>query len=182
MSYTIFSTKDRKETYQNRGMSILDGYYKKFCEFPYVLIDNIEEEFNGINVQNEVINGKIDRIEKLSDGTYALYDYKTSAYTSAKQMGIGGRREDYYNQLCCYKYAWEKKHPNKVVSKAGIIYLNDNRTAEIELTSSDMKYIEELILKTYENIRNLNFNVKTDFDENACKFCAYKDLCKLDVI
>ena len=182
MSYTIFSTKERKETYYKRGINLFDGYYKKFCEIPYVLIDNIEEEFNGIKVKDNPINGKIDRIEKLSDGTYALYDYKTSAYTSVNQMTIGGSREDYYNQLCCYKYAYEKKHENRNVSKVGIIYLDDNKTVEIQLTKKDMEYIENLISDIYEKIKNLDFKIKTDFDTNSCKYCAYKDLCKLDVI
>ena len=182
MGYTIFSTNDRKETYTKRGIKILNGYYKKFCEFPYILIENIEEGFNGINVGENFLNGKIDRIEKLSDGTYALYDYKTSAYSSVSQMAIGGSREDYYNQLCCYKYAYEKKYPERKVSKAGIIYLDDNKTNEIDLGSSDMEYIENLILDTYKNIHNLNFNIKSDFDIKSCEYCAYKDLCRLDVI
>lgn len=182
MGYTIFSTNDRKETYTKRGIKILNGYYKKFCEFPYILIENIEEGFNGINVGENFLNGKIDRIEKLSDGTYALYDYKTSAYSSVSQMAIGGSREDYYNQLCCYKYAYQKKYPERKVSKAGIIYLDDNKTNEIELGSSDMEYIENLILDTYTNIHNLNFNIKSDFDTKSCEYCAYKDLCRLDVI
>ena len=182
MSYTVFSTKDRKETYTKRGINILDGYYKKFCELPYTLIDNIEEEFNGINVRENLLNGKIDRIEKCSDGTYSLYDYKTSSYSSVSQMTTGGSREDYYNQLCCYKYAYEKKYPDRTVSKVGIIYLDDNKTNEIELGQSDMEYIENLITETYKNILNLNFNVKTDFDTKTCQYCTYKDLCRLDVI
>lgn len=182
MSYTIFSTKDRKETYIKRGINIIDGYYKKFCELPSSIIENIEEEFNSINVKDDVINGKIDRIEKLSDGTYALYDYKTSAYSSVKQMTIGGSREDYYNQLCCYKYAYEKKYPERKVSKVGVIYLDDNKTNEIELGTNDMEYIENLVANTYNELRNLNFNVKCDFDTKYCDYCAYKDLCRLDVI
>ena len=182
MSYTVFSNKDKKETFLTRGINILEGYYKKFCEFPCTLIDNIEEDFNSIKVQDRLLNGKIDRIEKLSDGTYALYDYKTSSYSSVNQMTIGGTREDYYNQLCCYKYAYEKKYPDRKVSKVGIIYLDDNKTNEIQLNSQDMQYIENLIIEIYNKLFDLNFNIKSDFDEKACAFCAYKDLCRLDVI
>lgn len=182
MGYTVFSTRDRKETYLKRGKNILEGYYKKFCEFPPALIDNIEEEFNGINVKDKVLNGKIDRIEKLSDSTYALYDYKTSSYSSTLQMSKGGNREDYYNQLCCYKYAYEKKYPGRKVSKVGIIYLDDKKCNEIEPDSSDMEYIENLIIDTYNKINELDFNTKTDNEEKVCKYCAYRDLCRLDVI
>ena len=182
MSYTIFSTSEKKETYMTRGYKLFDEYYKHFCEFPYTLIDNIEEEFNGVKVLDNILNGKIDRIEKMSDGTYALYDYKTSSYTPVSQMTPGGSREDYYNQLCCYKYAYEKKYPERKVSKVGIIYLENNKTTEIQPVNEDMKYIENLITDIYRNIRDLNFNIKTDFNSDTCKYCAYKDLCRLDVI
>ena len=182
MDYSIFKTKADKELYYNRGIKLLNGYYVKFCELPINIIDNVEEEFSNIDVNGEVINGKIDRIEKFSDGTYALYDYKTSRYTSANQMIVGGKKEDYYNQLCCYKYAYEKKYPDREVSKAGIIYVEDNKTAEIVLTSEDMDYIENLISDIYKNIRELNFSSKSNIDKNICEQCPYKDLCALDVI
>ena len=182
MDVTIFKTIADKEKYQKRGIEFLNGYYKQFLQYPYTCIENVEESFNGINVQDEVINGKIDRIEKLSDGTYALYDYKTSKYTAATQMVVGGKKEDYYNQLCCYKYAYEKKYPERKVSKVGIIYVEDNKTAEIIPIQNDMNYIENLILDTYKNIKSLNFNVSAENSEDSCKYCNYRDLCKLDVI
>lgn len=182
MDLTVFKNIERKQNFYKRGMKIFDNYYRHLCEFPYNSIESVEERFDGIKVQDEVLTGKIDRIEKLEDGTYALYDYKTGSYSSANQMIVGGNKEDYYNQLCCYKYAYERKYPDRTVSKAGIIYAEDNKKAEIILNSSDMEYIEKLILETYKNIRSLNFNVKSDMDERICGFCSYKDLCKLDVI
>lgn len=182
MNITIFKSAASKEKFHTRGLKVFENYYKKFCEIPAAIIENIEEKFDGIKIKNEILTGKIDRIEKLSDGTYALYDYKTSDYLSAGQMIPGGKREDYYNQLCCYKYAYEQKYPERKVSKVGIIYVESNKTPELVLTSSDMEYIENLVTDTYNKIRNLDFNVKRDIDENNCKYCSYKDLCRLDII
>ncbi|MBR2499690.1 MAG: Dna2/Cas4 domain-containing protein, partial [Clostridia bacterium] len=109
-------------------------------------------------------------------------DYKTSYPISKNQYKVGGSREDYYNQLCCYKYAFEKKTGQKV-SKVGVIYVeNHTKSVELELGQEDMDYIEQLVISTYNDIRNLKFEVPNTTDEKTCNWCCYKDLCKLDVI
>lgn len=182
MDKEIFKTKDKKETLLKRGYSIFENYYPHFCETPISMLIDVEKEFDGITFGKYQLDGKIDRVEKLSDGTYALYDYKTSTPASKNQYKIGGSKEDYYNQLCCYKYAFEKMEEKKV-SKVGIIYVEDHaKNVTLELTKDEMDYIENLVKETYENIRNLKFDIPINQDIKSCKYCAYKDLCKLDVI
>ena len=183
MNYTVFKSKEEKGKYYSRGLKFIDNYYRHFCEVPAKIIAGVEENFDGIPVvDDKFIKGKIDRIENAADNTFALYDYKTSRASSEIHITKGGQREDYYNQLCFYKYAYEKKYPEREVSKAGIIYVEDNKTSEISLTKQDMEYIENLIISVYENINNLKFSSKCENDENTCKYCPYKDLCRLDVI
>lgn len=182
MDREIFKSKTDKETFLKRGLSIFENYYPHFCETPKSMLYAVEDKFDGISFKDEILNGKIDRIEKLSDGTYALYDYKTSSPSAKTQYREGGTREDYYNQLCCYKYAFEKKTGYKV-SQVGVIYLeNHTKSVTLELSDEDMKYIEELVTDTYKNIRELNFSVPVSIDEKVCSWCGYKDICNLDVI
>ena len=182
MDKQVFNSKVDKENFIKRGLSIFDNYYQHFCETPKSMIYALEDKFDGVLFKDEMLNGKIDRVEKLSDGTYALYDYKTSSPVSKNQYKQGGSREDYYNQLCCYKYAFEKKTGLKV-SKVGVIYVeNHTKSVELELVKEDMDYIENLVVETYKNIRNLNFDVPVSQPEKTCERCGYKELCKLDVI
>lgn len=182
MDKEVFKSKTDKQNYINRGVSVFENYYPHFCETPKSMLYAVEDKFDGINFDNEMLNGKIDRIEKLSDGTYALYDYKTSSPTSKNQYKEGGQREDYYNQLCCYKYAFEKKTGFKV-SKVGVIYVeNHTKSVVLDLTDEDMKYIENLVVQIYNDIRNLDFKVPVSISEKTCAWCGYKELCKLDVI
>ncbi len=183
MDLNTFKDKESKEKFYDRGLKFLDNYYKHFIEFPSSIIEGVEESFDNVCIiGDDFLKGKIDRIEKNSDGTYSLYDYKTSKYTSVNQMCIGGSREEYYNQLCCYKLAYETKYKERKVSKVGIIYVEDNKIAELSLIDEDTDYIKNLIHTTYENIKELKFSEKTEKDETVCKLCAYKDLCRLDVI
>ena len=45
-----------------------------------------------------------------------------------------------------------------------------------------MEYIENLIKDSYKNIKALNFDPIPEDENGVCKFCAYKHLCRLDVI
>ena len=178
---STFTTVEKKEMFQKRGIDALNDYYSRFIETPIKSITHVEYSFKNVEVKGNFISGKIDRIEKNKDGTYELYDYKTGTPVSSKKIAIGELHEDYFNQLCFYKYAFEKM-TNKKVSKVGLIYVeNHSKTVYKELTNKDMEYIENLIIKTYKDIKDLRFN-ELSKSNDICKYCAYKHLCKLEIL
>lgn len=182
MDGLCFTTSAKREQYQKQGRNALDSYYPVFSQIPALRIEATEFQINDVQVDEDFITGKIDRIEKNSDGTYELYDYKTGKAKSAAQIAPGGAKEGYYNQLCFYKYAFEKLTGAKV-SKVGLIFVEEHqKNVSLELTDSDMQYIENLIKDTYINIKALNFDPINDRKSDACKYCTYKQLCKLDVL
>lgn len=182
MDNTAFTSLARKEKYLKQGQNLILNYYPYFSQIPASRITDIEFKFSGVDVCGDLVTGKIDRIERNSDGTYSLYDYKTGAPTSEKQIAAGGTKESYYNQLCFYKYAYEKLTGNKV-SEVGIIYVEDHsKSVHKSLDSDDMDYIENLIKEIYTNIKALKFNPIKEDSQGPCKNCVYKHLCKLDLI
>lgn len=177
-----FSSEAKKEKYFKQGQKLLTNYYPYFSQIPISRITDIEFSFYGVDVDGDFITGKIDRIEKNSDGTFELYDYKTGNYSSEKKIAPNEEKQNYFNQLCFYKYAYEKLTGNKV-SKVGIIYVeNHEKSVDKYLTDDDMKYIETLIKDTYQNIKALKFNPIKEDKQGTCKNCVYKQLCKLDLI
>lgn len=177
-----FTSDAKKEKFLKLGQNLIMKYYPYFSQIPVDRITDVEFSFYGVDVDGDLITGKIDRIEKNSDGTYELYDYKTGAPTSEKKIAQGEEKQNYFNQLCFYKYAFEKLTNNKV-SKVGIIYVeNHEKSVEKYLTDEDMVYIENLIKETYANIKQLKFNPIKEDKNGICKYCVYKHLCKLDLI
>ena len=177
-----FTTEAKKEKFAKLGHKTLESYYPHFVQFPASSIEAVELDFYGVEVDGDLITGKIDRVEKNNDGTYSLYDYKTGKPKSEKQIAKGGEKEGYYNQLCFYKYAFEKLSAKKV-SQVGILYVEDHTKSVFKtFDESDMEYIENLIKDTYKNIKALNFDPVSEDKKDACKYCAYQQLCKLDVI
>lgn len=182
MDSSRFSELSKKEKFIKLGEKLLMNFYPYFSQIPATRVDNVEFSFYGVSVGDDLVTGKIDRIEKNSDGTYSLYDYKTGKPTSEKQITQSGDKKNYYNQLCFYKYAYEKLTGNKV-SQVGIIYVEDHAKSVYKtLTDSDMEYIENLIKDTYANIKALKFNPIKEDKQGVCKTCVYKHLCKLDLI
>lgn len=182
MDSSRFSELAKKEKFIKLGEKLLMNYYPYFSQIPANRVENVEFSFYGVSVGEDSVSGKIDRIEKNSDGTYSLYDYKTGKPTSEKQITQSGGKKNYYNQLCFYKYAYEKMTGNKV-SQVGIIYVEDHAKSVYKtLTDSDMTYIENLIKDTYSKIKALKFNPIKEDKQGVCKTCVYKHLCKLDII
>ena len=179
---TRFTSEAKKEQFERLGKQALESYYPHFIQIPVERIEDIELNFYGVEVDGNLITGQIDRIEKNNDGTYSLYDYKTGVPVPAGQVAVGGYKEGYYNQLCFYKYAYEKLS-GKQVSQVGIIYVEEHqRSVYKNFDSSDMEYIENLIKETYKNIKALNFDPIPEDENGPCRFCAYKQLCRLDVL
>lgn len=177
-----FTTPQAKEKFEKRGMEVIEKYYPHFTQFEPESVEDIEFSFDGVEVDGDFIKGKIDRIVKNNNGTYSLYDYKTGTPTSEKQIAVGGKKEGYYNQLCFYKYAYEK-FSGKKVSEVGIIYVEDHSHSVYKtLSKADMEYIEDKIKETYRNIKSMKFEPICETRDGECKFCAYKHLCRLDVI
>lgn len=177
-----FTDEAKKEKFLKQGQELITNYYPHFSQIPVSRVVDVEFSFSGVQVGEDFVSGKIDRIEKNSDGTYSLYDYKTGMPASAKDIASGGSKENYYNQLCFYKYAYEKLTGNKV-SSVGIIYVeNHSKNVEKNLDDLDMQYIENLIKDTYSKIKDLKFNPIKEDKQGSCKYCVYKHLCKLDLI
>lgn len=177
-----FTSEAKKEKFIKAGENLIQKYYPYFSQIPPNRIEDVEFSFNGVDVDGDLITGKIDRIEKNSDGTYELYDYKTGNYVTEKKIAPNEEKQNYYNQLCFYKYAFEKYTGHKV-AKVGIIFVeNHEKSVDKYLTDEDMTYIEDLIKETYANIKALKFNPIKEDKNGACKYCVYKHLCKLDLI
>ncbi len=178
---TKFSSLAVKEKFEKNGIRVIKHYYPHFASIPIERVDTVEYVFDGVNVGEYAITGKIDRIEKNADGTYELYDYKTGMPVSETKVAVGQDKENYFNQLCFYKYAFEKA-TGKKVARAGLIYVeNHGKNVYKILTQEDMDYIENLIKSVYDKINAFQFDPVKE-DKAKCEKCAYKNLCKLDLI
>lgn len=177
-----FISQLKRQEYETRGVNSLTAYYPHFKQTSADRIFATEYPLEYVPVENYFIKGFIDRIELNNDGTYSLYDYKTGSAKSKSKIADGEEYEGYLNQLRFYQFAFETLHKGRYVSQVGLIFVEEHeKSYYTQLTEQDNKIIKEKIINTYENINALNFNT-SEPDENKCKFCDYKQLCRLDIL
>lgn len=176
-----FEDADKRQELMERGEKSLRNYYPHFTETSSSRIYKIEAEFEAVPIDDEIVKGKIDRIEINSDGTFGLYDYKTGKSKTHKQISDDGNYEHYLNQLRFYKLVYETLHQGSKVSQVGLIFPESfEGNFYTQLTDEDNEIIKDKIKETYKKIRALEF--KPCNDKETCKNCSYSHLCKLNVL
>jgi len=171
------STKKCRADLLERGQENLPVFYNQLINTPVRNLHYAEYKISDCEIDGARVTGFIDRIEKLDDGTFALYDYKTGR-SKTKDIEDGRKYEDYLNQLRLYKYVFEKITGN-IVSKTGFIFPDDClANCEKPLTEEDNELIAEKLSFTNKNIKDLNFEAKPQ-NEQICADCLYRDICSL---
>ena len=182
LNLQMFDSIEKRVEYEQRGIKSVNEMYSKFSQIPVSRIFATEFSIDLVPFENHFLKGYVDRIEINSDKTYELYDYKTNSAKSKNSISDGGKYENYLNQLRFYKYAFEKLYPDRKVSRAGLIFVEDySKNYYTNLTDEDNKIIEEKISFVYKNIENLNFN-PPERTEKTCQYCAYKEMCTLNIL
>ena len=169
---------------QGRGEKVLEKFYVQFCNTPVSELYKAEYELNfsmeGIN-----FHGYVDRIDKNSDGTYSIYDYKTGKAKNENIICINGEHEDYYNQIALYKYFFEKEHNCKVKSTKFIFPEECEKNLELELTDDDCQAVVDKFMDAINDIKNYEFEPiekRERKTSTACEYCQYKDFCNFNVV
>src|SRR5688572_12357800 len=93
-----YKSVDQEHEYFEDGKAMITAYYHKHLP-DFAIPFFVEYNFN-LSVDGVPVTGKVDRIDKLADGTLAILDYKTG-----KQLKGGRVEED--AQLTMYQLACE---------------------------------------------------------------------------
>lgn len=175
-----FSSNKQRKIYLGRGIKELGEYYHHLTEIPLKRVFDAEHKFC---LKDENIIGCIDRIEINDDGSYTIIDYKTSDPDKCiKEICLDGEHEDYFLQICLYKYCFEKLTGKKVSKLAfyfplGCVYYE----LPFEVVNNYNKAIE-IIKASKDKIKNMSFEPQQDENKKliACRWCSHKDFCNME--
>ncbi len=134
-----------------------------------IQIYELEKPFY-IKIDGITLKGKIDRIDKLKDGRFAILDYKTSSSLKVDTFKTYENSSDF--QLVFYFLATK----DLGVSQIGYYDLNDGKIKE-EIT------LEAKLTRFYEILKSFHTQF-VSFDkcekDQICGFCPYKIICNKD--
>ena len=173
------SSFKQREIHEQRGEDKLSKYYVQLLNTPVKNLFEVEKTII-LDIDGIKFKGIIDRIDKNNDGTYTIYDYKTGGAKSQKVICPDGEHEDYYNQIGLYKYYFEKLTGEKVKETTFIFPEDFENNFTLSLTDNDCLEIENKFKTAITDIKSYNF--EPSYKDAACKWCQYKDFCRLETL
>lgn len=155
----------KKEADENKqlGWECLEKFFydeKKQGRVPY----SVERSFS-LKIEGVKVSGRIDRIDKLPDGTYEIIDYKTgksSSYDVKKDMQLS-------------VYALAARDSLKIsVSRYSLIFLENGEWVTATRSEADIEKCIDSITAVSQEIALSEFGALPGFQ---CNFCPYRMIC-----
>ncbi len=161
-----FDYETQEADFKRQGIELLTNYYDYLTKNP---VNIIEREFQfSFEIENIIINGKIDRIDKGKIG-YNVIDYKTSKKATKANKNI---------QLAIYSMYLEQEKQLEfggLPESTALYFLREyeDPVRAHKFNSTELIELRENILEVGKNIRNQKFAPCKGFH---CDWCDYKKL------
>lgn len=159
-----YESKAHENARKKKGLEILKEFYEKNSK-PWITPYALEKAFN-LKIGPYTLNGRIDRIDQLEDGTYEIIDYKTGKLKKSTNLN-----KDL--QLSIYALACRDVY-NIPVSKLSLYFLEDNEKQSTARTEKQLEEAMNEIIKRAESIQISDFKATPGF---PCSFCEYRLIC-----
>lgn len=169
-----YESKAHEQTRKKHGREILKRFYDsqdsdwvipKYLERPFSLKIPVPALKGAVTVA-----GRIDRIDKLPDGTYEVIDYKTGSLRKKSEI-------DKDVQLSIYAKACEEVFKLRV-SKLSFYFLEDNQKISTQRSPAQLAAIAESIAGDCEHMSVSDFAPTPGFHCNFCEYCLLCPKCQ----
>lgn len=159
-----YESVEHEELRKKQGLEMLKTFYEKNCD-PWIIPAFLERNFS-IKVDDFAVTGRIDRIDRLNDGTFEVVDYKTG-----KAKDVSYLKKDL--QLSVYALACRDvlRIP---VSKLSLYYLEDNEKQSTTRSDSQVERAKNEIRSFILDMQMSKFDPTPGFH---CQFCDYRIIC-----
>ena len=171
---SIYLDKQEEAFSFHQGVDILKKYYLQNQTQNFNIV-NLETSFSAsVGNNSHQVSGRIDRIDKLEDGTFEVIDYKTS-----KKMPSQAVVDDNF-QLSIYYLGiisrWPQIKEQDRPVKLSLYYLKHGEKLSALRTRKYIEETENKVLELISGIEKSNFDPKMN---PLCDWCSYQPYCSL---
>lgn len=169
---SVYSSESEELIAFEQGVRIIKDYYKRNYPANFHIL-GLESYFEApVKDKDEThsVIGKIDRIDKLKDGSFEVIDYKTSR-TLPSQKSV-----DDNLQLSIYHLGLLNRWPDlagKTV-KLSLYFLRHGEKISTAKSGEKLKETTEKILETIDNIKESKFAPHVN---PLCDWCGFQPVC-----
>lgn len=160
-----YESKAHMETLKKRGKEILTKFHEHFKN-EVSRIEFLEKGFK-LKMGDYTITGRIDRADKLPDGTLEVIDYKSGKSRSQKEV-------DKDEQLMIYALA-ARDCFGQSASKLTLYFLDDDLKVSTEPDPEKLDKMKGEIIETADKINQSDFAPTPS--KFVCGFCPYNGIC-----
>lgn len=158
-----------REEYRMMGWLALRKIHGEALENPPHPV-YLEQDFT-LKIGEFVIKGRIDRVDRLPDGTYEIVDYKSG---NPKTEEMIKKDRDSRRQLTLY-YLAAREALGIEVTKMTYYYLTDNTTVTLAPKPKEVEKLREEILEIGEALKTTTFPPQPDYH---CRHCDFRNICE----
>lgn len=173
---SLYSDEQEEAFAFHQGIEILKNYYRQNQRFSFNIV-NLEMPFEVPLLQNKElhqITGRIDRIDKLNDGTFEVIDYKTSKkMPSQEDVDRNFQLSIYYLGLT---NRWPSLQQENRPVKLSLYYLKHGEKLSTLRSGKQIDESKEKILDLIGQIEQSNFEPRAN---PLCDWCQYQPHCPL---
>ncbi len=162
-----YSSASERDEYQKKGQKVLQLFVKNLAANQQPNILFLEKEFNNFKIGGYAIKGKIDRIDKLPDGTLEIIDYKTG--NPKEKLEFKDKK-----QLLLYQIFMEEVMGEKV-AQLSFYYLENGAKISFRAKPKELEKLREQIINEISEIIKFNF---APTPGESCKFCDFNSICE----
>ncbi|NIA02537.1 MAG: Dna2/Cas4 domain-containing protein, partial [Nitrospirae bacterium] len=159
-----FESKEHEGIRYDKGISMLTKFYETNSN-PWVIPAFLERPFN-LKLGEYMLSGRIDRIDKLDDGTYEMIDYKTGRMKSNPNL-----KNDL--QLSIYALACRDIFGIQA-GKLSLYYLEDDEKISTERTDEQLDKIVDNVEEIIAELKKSDFSPTPGY---LCRFCDFRLIC-----
>ena len=161
-----------------QGVQILKNYYAKNApqRFTIAALETPFAVLVSLDTETHTITGRIDRVDKIDDGSFEVIDYKTSKAMPSQQ------NVDANLQLATYHIGITNRWPaikdeNRPV-KTSLYFLKHGEKLSCVKSNEHLEFAKEHIVKMLEQITKADAQNKfLPQPSPLCSFCAYQKIC-----
>lgn len=161
-----YASKDEREKYKVKGRDALKKFLASYKNEPAREILFLEKKFS-FKVGTDVIKGAIDRVDKLSDGTLEVVDYKTGK--TKDKLEFKDKRQLILYQLFLEEFLGIK------VSALSYYYLESGEKRSFTATEKDITKLRTDVMAEIAAIKSRDF---APTPSPMCQFCDFNSICE----